>query len=249
MRILLTNDDGYSAYGILALANRLRAEHQVTVIAPVKCNSGKAHAMTFGKPIYLKKIDEFADYSVYSVSGTPSDCVKLGIELMGNMPPDLVISGINTEPNIGTTVVYSGTCAAAMEASILGVKAIAVSGNPESDDDYDYIADFFARNLDFYMSLTSEKYALNININNPKIGNKEHKITQIGKRAFSDIYLVGESDEHGIPHTLVGNPIFSQNDPDCDVEWYELGYPTITPITSDHTSRDVLDELKKRHYE
>lgn len=246
MRILLTNDDGYSAYGINALARVLCKQHDVTVIAPIKCNSGKAHAMTFGKPIYLKKIAVDADYDCFSVSGTPSDCVKLGVELAGNNCPDLVISGINTEPNIGTTVVYSGTCAAAMEASILGIKAIAVSANPEVDADYDYVAEFFKGNLDYYLSLTSSDYALNVNINNPRIGNKEHVLTKIGKRAFSDIYLVGDVDEHGIPHTLVGNPIFSENDPDCDVEWYEKGYPTITPITSDHTSHAVLQSLKKR---
>ncbi len=246
MRILLTNDDGYSAYGINAMARVLCKEHEVTVIAPIKCNSGKAHAMTFGKPVYLKKVSCGAPYPCYSVSGTPADCVKLGVELAGNNPPDIVISGINTEPNIGTTVVYSGTCAAAMEANLLGVKSIAVSGNPEDDADYDYMADFFYRHFDYYLSLCSAEYALNININNRRIGNKEHKLTPIGRRIFSDIYLVGDLDENGIPHTLVGNPIYAQNDPDCDVEWFESGYPTITPITSDHTAVKELAELKKR---
>ena len=173
MRILMVNDDGYASYGIKRLAERLSAEHEVTVIAPAKCNSGMAHAMTFGKPIFLKKIEKYPT-ECYSLSGTPADCVKFGMEFVKEKI-DLVISGINTEPNIGTTVVYSGTAAAAMEASLYKVKAIAVSANPEKESDYEGIIDFFLANFDYYLSLCSENYAINININNHKIGNKGHK--------------------------------------------------------------------------
>ena len=217
MRILMVNDDGYASYGIKRLAERLSAEHEVTVIAPAKCNSGMAHAMTFGKPIFLKKIEKYPT-ECYSLSGTPADCVKFGMEFIKEKI-DLVISGINTEPNIGTTVVYSGTAAAAMEASLYKVKAIAVSANPEKD-------------------------AINININNHKIGNKGHKFVSIGKRPFTDIYLVGESNEQGISHTLVGDPIEVENSVDSDVYAYSEGYATITPLTSDHTDYNVLKAWK-----
>ena len=247
MKILLVNDDGYTSKGIRGLAKALSLKnHEVTVLAPVKCNSGMAHAMTFYKDLYLKKIENpDENYDCYSFSATPADCVKLGTELMASNPPDLVISGINNEPNIGTTIVYSGTAAAAMEGSILGFKSIAVSGNPENDDDFDYIIKFFVDNLDYYLSLCSLDYALNININNQKIGNLGHKITPIGVRIYSDIYLVGEGNEHGIPHKLVGNPLPVENVPDCDVSWFEKGYATITPLTSDHTSFTALESLKK----
>ena len=242
MRILMVNDDGYASYGIKRLAERLSAEHEVTVIAPAKCNSGMAHAMTFGKPIFLKKIEKYPT-ECYSLSGTPADCVKFGMEFIKEKI-DLVISGINTEPNIGTTVVYSGTAAAAMEASLYKVKAIAVSANPEKESDYEGIIDFFLANFDYYLSLCSENYAINININNHKIGNKGHKFVSIGNRPFTDIYLVGESNEQGISHTLVGDPIEVENSVDSDVYAYSEGYATITPLTSDHTDYNVLKAWK-----
>ena len=241
MRILLVNDDGYASYGIKKLAERLSAEHSVTVIAPVKCNSGMAHAMTFGKPVFLKKIEDYPT-ECYSLTGTPADCVKLGLEFLKDKP-ELVISGINTEPNIGTTVVYSGTAAAAMEATLNGVLSMAVSANPEHQSDYDKIIDFFISNFDYYMSLASEKYALNININNHRIGNKAHKIVPIGRRLFTDIYIVGENDVKGVPHTLVGNPVEVENAVESDVYAYTEGYATITPLTSDHTDYRVLKAM------
>ncbi len=248
MKILLVNDDGYTSVGIRNLAKALSKEHEVVVIAPLKCNSGMAHAMTFGKPIYLKKIEtqEGENYSCYSVSGTPADCVKLGTELMASSVPDLVISGINDEPNIGTTVVYSGTANAAMEASLLGYKAIAISSNPECDEDFDYVVDYFVKHFDFYLSICSKDYALNINVNNEKIGNIAHKLTPLGVRLYSDIYLVGEKNENGTPHTLVGNPLAVPNVDDCDVTWFSKGYATITPLTSDNTCFSAFRALREK---
>lgn len=247
MKILIVNDDGYSSEGIVKLAAALNAEHDVTVIAPVRCMSGMAHAMTFGKPIHLKEIAGKYPYKCFSLTGTPADCVKLGVELMSNDPPQMVISGINTEPNIGTTVVYSGTAGAAMEANLLGIKyAFAVSGNPDSHADFDYIVRYFIEHFDYYMHLASKDYALNININNERIGNSEHKITTIGNRLFSDIYLVGTPDEKGVPYTLVGNPIHIANADDCDVIWYGKGYATVTPLTCNHTLHTAMTKLKAK---
>lgn len=244
MKILLVNDDGYKAHGIVKLATALSKEHEVVVIAPVKCMSGMAHAMTFGKPVYLKKIEKYP-YECYSLSGTPADCVKLGSEFL-KKKPDLVISGINTEPNIGTTVVYSGTAAAAMEASLLGYRAMAVSSNPESEADYDYAVGFFLEHFDYYLSMASTEYALNININNASVGNKAHKIVPIGIRKFTDIYIVGDMDESGLEHTLVGNPIPVENSEFSDVAAFDSGYATITPLTSDHTCFGVMERLAEK---
>lgn len=245
MRILLTNDDGYKSQGIRRLAEALiSAGHDVTVVAPVKGMSGMAHAMTFGKPVFLKKTDKYP-YPCYSLSGTPADCVKLGAEII-KPEPELVISGINDEPNIGTTVVYSGTAAAAMEASLLGYKAIAVSSNPVSEEDFQAIVEFFMQNFDYYLSLTSLEYALNININNADIGNKGHKVVPIGVRKFTDIYLVGDMGESGLQHTLVGNPVSVDNHENTDVAAFEAGYATITPLTSDHTAAAHLTELAEK---
>lgn len=243
MRILLVNDDGYSCQGIIKLATALSKENEVLVVAPHKCNSGMSHAMTFGKTIYLKKRDGFP-YQCYSVTGTPADCVKLGMEISASNPPDMVISGINTDLNIGTDVVYSGTANAALEAVLEGVPSVALSVKHVDDEDYDDVIVDFLANFEFIRSLVSTEYALNINYPNKaqKIG--EYVITKLGKRKFTDVYIVGsEEDAKGIPHSLVGTPLPISNDEDCDVVWYEKGYTTITPITMDRTNYDALKAL------
>ena len=230
------------------LAKVLAKSHDITVVAPIKCNSGMAHAMTFYKPFYLKRVEVDLDenFKCYSITGTPADCVKIGVELMKNDLPDLIISGINTEPNLGTSVVYSGTAHAAMEGSILGIRSIALSSNSKTEDEYDYVIDFIANNLDYYYKLSSPDYALNINVNNPNIGNKGHRITPLGIRIYEDYYIIGEEDENGIPYSLVGDPMPIENAEDCDVVLFEQGYATITPLTSENTYFSKINELKEK---
>ncbi len=125
MRILLCNDDGYEALGILTLARHLREEqHEVFVVAPSEERSGQSHAMTFFRPIPTKRIDAHT----WAVQGTPADCAALALHhFLKSNPPDLVVSGINHGLNVGWDVNYSGTVGAATEAALLGYKAIAVS--------------------------------------------------------------------------------------------------------------------------
>lgn len=246
MKILLVNDDGYSCQGIIKLATALSKEHEVLVVAPNKCNSGMSHAMTFGKTIYLKKREGFP-YECYSVTGTPADCVKLGMEISASNPPDVVISGINTDLNIGTDVVYSGTANAALEAVLEDVPSIALSVKHEVDEDYDDVIEDFLASFEYVLSLVSTEYALNINYPNKAQKKGEYVLTKLGKRKFTDVYIVGaEEDAKGIPHSLVGTPLPVSNDDDCDVVWYEKGYTTITPLTMDRTNFNALKALKAR---
>ncbi|MEN9810067.1 MAG: 5/3-nucleotidase SurE [Pseudomonadota bacterium] len=125
MRILLCNDDGYQAMGIQTLAATLKAAgHDVTIVAPHEERSGQSHAMTFFRPVLVRKIDE----KTYSVYGTPADCAFLALhDILKGTTFDLVISGINHGLNVGWDVNYSGTVGAATEAASLGYRAIAVS--------------------------------------------------------------------------------------------------------------------------
>jgi 5'-nucleotidase len=125
MRILLCNDDGYEALGILTLAHHLREQrHEVFVVAPSEERSGQSHAMTFFRPVPTRQVDAYT----WAVQGTPADCAALALHHFLKMnPPDLVISGINHGLNVGWDVNYSGTVGAATEAALLGYKAIAVS--------------------------------------------------------------------------------------------------------------------------
>ncbi|HYX38574.1 MAG TPA: 5'/3'-nucleotidase SurE [Oligoflexus sp.] len=125
MRILLCNDDGFQALGILTLARHLREHgHEVHVVAPSEERSGQSHAMTFFRPIPVQRMDAHT----WAVQGTPADCAALALHhFFKDHPPELVVSGINHGLNVGWDVNYSGTVGAATEAALLGYKAIAVS--------------------------------------------------------------------------------------------------------------------------
>jgi 5'-nucleotidase len=123
MRILLSNDDGYFAPGLAALAEALQAYAEITVVAPERDRSGASNSLTLDRPLMLRQ----APSGFYYVNGTPTDCVHLAVTGMLDHLPDMVISGINHGSNMGDDTIYSGTVAAATEGYLLGIPAIAVS--------------------------------------------------------------------------------------------------------------------------
>lgn len=123
MRILLSNDDGYFAPGIAALAAAMSGMGEITVVAPERNRSGASNSLTLDRPLQLKQ----AQNGFHYVNGTPTDCVHLAVTGMLDAEPDMVISGVNLGANMGDDTIYSGTVAAAMEGYLLGVPAIAVS--------------------------------------------------------------------------------------------------------------------------
>ena len=123
MRILLSNDDGYFAPGLAALAEAMHGMGEVTIVAPERNRSGASNSLTLDRPLHLKE----APNGFFYVNGTPTDCVHLAVTGMLDHEPDMVLSGINWGPNMGDDTIYSGTVAAAMEGHLLGVPAIALS--------------------------------------------------------------------------------------------------------------------------
>ena len=123
MRILLSNDDGYFAPGLAALAEAMHGMGDVTVVAPERNRSGASNSLTLDRPLHLRQ----AHNDFYYVNGTPTDCVHLAVTGMLEHEPDMVVSGVNLGPNMGDDTIYSGTVAAAMEGFLLGVPSIAVS--------------------------------------------------------------------------------------------------------------------------
>lgn len=160
MRILVTNDDGIHAEGLRILIDELRRAHEVFVFAPDQERSGVSHAMSLRNPGRVRKIAE----SEYSCSGTPVDCIILAA--LGAIPflPEVVISGINRGPNLGTDIIYSGTCGAARQASLHGLPAIAVSCASLRDPlHYHGGASFVARNLARLVEHSTPDTFLNVN--------------------------------------------------------------------------------------
>jgi 5'-nucleotidase len=163
MRILLTNDDGVTSPGILSLKKYLEPEHEVWVFAPDGERSGTSHRLTLGSPIQKKEVGE----RMYSCSGTPADCALL--VLLGALPckPDIVVSGINIGPNIGTDIIYSGTAAAARQAAIMGTPGIAVSLNAFPPRLlFDPLARFVACNIAALADMWDDRHFININAPN-----------------------------------------------------------------------------------
>lgn len=160
MKILLTNDDGYDSDGLKALVDSIGRKHDICVLAPDSERSGMSHSMSLRQPLKVKKLDDIH----YTCSGTPADCVILAVHGVTSFKPDVVISGINRGPNLGTDLVYSGTAAAARQATLIGIPGIAVSlatyNNPFR---YKALARLIADKLDFFLSYWSPEVFVNIN--------------------------------------------------------------------------------------
>ena len=140
--ILLTNDDGIHAPGLKILFTTARNWEKPVIIAPEHDNSAASHSLTMNRPLRVREVDE----NIYTINGTPTDCVTIGIGKILPQKPDLVISGINPGPNLGDDVSYSGTVSAAIESTMLGIPAIAISLAAESEPlHYETAAAFIIR--------------------------------------------------------------------------------------------------------
>jgi 5'-nucleotidase len=238
MRILITNDDGYSAEGIRALALWAKKLGEVTVIAPKVEQSGKSHAIDFTRPIEIKEVDEIPGVRTVYVDSTPADCVRYAILGEGEKY-DLVLSGINRGVNMGVDLVYSGTCGAIFEAGRHGHKGIAFSAY------YDTNFEAEAKELDTIWSFIEKNNLLAkndlYNINIPK-ASKGIKVTKQGSAYFSDEFVrvdgdIFEQRGHKIEDVC-------PEDMSRDTVATEAGYITITPLMTTRTNMDVFEKLK-----
>ena len=237
MRILITNDDGYSAEGIRALALWARKLGDVTVIAPKVEQSGMSHAIDFTRLIEIKEVDEIPGVKTIYVDSTPADCIRYGIMGRGEKY-DLVLSGINRGVNMGVDLVYSGTVGAIFEAGRLGHKAIAFSTYvdtiPDAAAQLDEIWSFIEKN-----GLLCEGDLFNINI--PKTS-KGIKVTKQGSPYFSDDFIRRDGDMF----EQVGHKIedVCPDDMTRDTVATEAGYTTITPLMTTRTNLELFKKFK-----
>ncbi len=247
MRILLTNDDGVTSQGILLLAKILSEEHEVVVVAPESERSAVGHAITIRMPIWVEELNICDCAKVYSTTGTPADCVKLGIDVL--FPdPDLVISGVNKGPNLGTDVIYSGTVSGALEGAMSGYPSIAVSSADFAKPDFRSAALFikdFIKKFDF--SILPQFTALNINV--PAIPYekiKGVKLTKQSKRRWED-YFEARTDPFGRTYYwMMGSVIEDDEDENADYRAVREGYVSVTPISVFLTDQTLYEKLKGR---
>lgn len=244
MNILVTNDDGIGAAGIKALAEALTELGTVTVVAPDRERSAAGHSLTLHSPL---RVFELRD-RWFAVDGTPTDCVNMGIHSLLDSPPDLVVSGINHGGNMGDDITYSGTVAAAMEANLMGIPALAVSlatfGPTEHFPDAAKVAVQVARML-IQQGLPADTF-LNLNVPNlPFAEIKAPLITRQGKRSFVG-KIVDKTDPRGRKYYWIGSeePSFLDDD-GTDFNTVGLGHSSLTPLHLDLTNYRAMEALKQ----
>jgi 5'-nucleotidase len=249
MHILVTNDDGVQAPGLLALAQEMRKLGKVTVFAPDKNWSASGHVKTMTRPLRVHET-RLADGSpAFASDGAPSDCVALPMLGLVEEKIDLVISGINPNPNIGHDVTYSGTVTAAMEAAIAGLPGIAVSlASPNYNDALDYrTAAIVGRRVAEQVIKDGfpEGVLLNVNVPYLKEGElKGYTITRQGLRVYRDA-LDERIDPRGKPYYWIGGEApTGVDEPGTDFGALQAGYVSITPLQLDLTAREAMETLK-----
>lgn len=251
MHILVTNDDGVQAPGLLALAQEMRKLGKVTVFAPDKNWSASGHVKTMDRPLRVRETLLVDGTPAFMSDGAPSDCVALPLLGLIEGKIDLVVSGINPNANVGHDVTYSGTVTAAMEAVIAGVKGIAVSlDSPESfKGKLDYsTAAIVARKVAKKIIKDGLPEGVVINLNVPYLEEKQIKgymITRQGLRVYRDA-LDERVDPRGKPYYWIGGEApTGVDEPGTDFGALRAGYVSITPLELDLTHYKAMDVLKK----
>lgn len=196
MKIILTNDDGFNHQGIKSLFKELDKKHEVFLIGPDQNRSGFSSAITFLTPLKHKK---FSD-NIYSLNGTPVDCVKVARNLLCPFEPDIVVSGINPGPNLGSDAILSGTVGAALDGRDLKYPSISVSVASFEINDFSFAAKFVAKLLDNLEALKIEKFhILNINVpDHNQFPNPQVKITKTFLNEFEAEKNLEDSDRKNL---------------------------------------------------
>ncbi len=242
MLILLTNDDGIKAEGLLTLKKELSRIAEVWVVAPEGEQSAISHSLSLHRPLEVKKISD----RTYSINGTPTDAVMLGVHGILKKKPDVLVSGINHGPNLGDDVTYSGTVAGAMEGLLMGIPSIAVSAFNTNSACFIRGAEFVKRLVAFvHKNGLPKDVLLNVNIPAKKGKMDEYEITRMGKKRKRKVELK-KVNSRGRSFWWIGkeNTSWFQT-PGTDFSAVKRGKVSITPIHLDFTEYKIFDEIKQ----
>lgn len=254
MNILITNDDGVHGMGLTHLARELGREHSLTIVAPDRERSGMSHALTLDQPLLAKRVEGAPDgVRMFAVSGTPVDCVRLGLGTLCEDPVDLVIAGINNGGNLGGDISYSGTVHAALEGCVCGVPSIALSLRvPPLPQPIGEMGRAFAAAARCSRQIVDQLALRDLNgviynINFPlDIASMPPRIMVCpqGESAYDTVYHEHQ-DSFGRTFYWVGaTPARSTYNEEhkTDVYWSALGYATLTPLRWNLTASDRLEQ-------
>jgi 5'-nucleotidase len=240
MKILVSNDDGYQAPGIVALYEALKDIAEVEVIAPEQNNSAKSNALTLHSPLQVTRAANGFRY----INGTPADCVHIALTGLLGYRPDLVVSGINNGANMGDDTIYSGTVGAAMEGYLFGVPAIAFS-QVEKGWAHIEAAAQKARELVLQMShqklVGTSPWLLNINLPNlPLADMKPMKVCRLGRRHAAEAVITQQSPRGDILYWIGGAGAVKDDADGTDFHATAQGHVSMTPLKVDLTDHETL---------
>ncbi len=240
--IFITNDDGINSPGLQALQLALAEVGNTVTVAPVRDNSAVSHSLTMNRPLRVQKLSP----NVYTVDGTPTDCVALGLKKILDRPPDLLVSGINGGPNLGDDISYSGTVSAAIEGTMYGIPSMALSVGGRQPYDFRAamrVAVCMARKI-LHHGLPANTL-LNINIPSGKTYGTI-RVTRQGRRLWENsIHEI--LDPQGSKHYWIGGgTAVADPNEDTDVHAFAGGNVSITPIQLDLTNHDGIVYLREK---
>lgn len=245
--ILITNDDGFTASGIKALIEAAQDFGELLIIAPDKPQSGMGHAITVNFPLRVTETDYFGKHRGFHCSGTPVDCVKMGIyQLKKN--PDLIISGINHGSNVSTNVLYSGTMSAAVEGALEGIPSIGFSLLDYAEDADFTASKHFAKIIIKNALEKGMEKGICLNVNIPKLPKKEIKGFKVGRqaRAFWDDTFDERTDPLGKQYYwLTGDFHDHDHGSDTDMSALDEGYISIVPTQFDMTAHHAITHINE----
>lgn len=247
MNILVSNDDGIHAPGIVALVKALSKEANIYVCAPDDQRSASGHSISIGKLIEITEIPYENATRAFSISGTPADCVKLGLKYLGTLGVDIdmVFSGINHGGNLGTDTLYSGTVSAALEGCICGIPSVALSLDSHFSNDFEVAGKVALEALRKTYGKLDAKTVLNINV--PALSEdriKGVRVTRLGEREYDQWFMSEEGEDGVTRYRYSGKPvIYDELSQDIDVLAMQEGYITITPLRYDLTNHELIDEV------
>ena len=242
MRILLSNDDGYFAPGLAALAEAMTGLGDLTVVAPERNRSGASNSLTLDRPLHLKR----APSGYFYVNGTPTDCVHLAVTGMLDHEPDMVLSGINWGPNMGDDTIYSGTVAAAMEGYLFGVPAIALS-LASFEGKHFATAGRIARMLAERFRDRPFGAPVLLNVNVPDVPWEELKgmrITRLGRRHKAEPVVKQVSPRGETVYWVGAAGAAADAGEGTDFHAVDQGWASVTPLQIDLTHAGQLDRLR-----
>ncbi len=237
--ILLTNDDGIASPGLTALRQAIGPVGRVVVIAPDRDNSAVSHALTMNRPLRIRKLED----GMYTLDGTPTDCVAVGLGRILQKKPDLLISGINSGPNLGDDITYSGTVSAAVEGTMYSIPSMAVSLAGQPPHDFIPAGRAAARLAAMILARGLPENTL-MNVNIPAKAITGTRVTRQGRRLWEN--TIHETfDPRGRKHYWIGGGTPVRDSAlDTDVHAIRTGYISITPIHLDLTNHEGIFHLR-----